>query len=99
MSRAERQQETFSEPDNVIYILPPWAQNSRDRSFEPEPTRSAWRSFLQTAWLQMKVMLLIAIVGVGGAYGMRALYVAKSNAGIDTVPGVHGPDVVPFLRD
>ena len=99
MSRAERQQESFSESDHVIYVLPPWAQKSQDRSFEPEPTRSAWRSFLQTAMLQLKVMLLIGVLGVGGAFGLKALYVAKSNAGVDTVPGIHGPDVVPFLRD
>lgn len=62
--------------------------------------RDWWREadIWQTLGLQIKVTLLVLALGPGLLSLAKYLYEVKTDAGIDLVPGIHGPDVLPFLE-
>ncbi|MFW5697556.1 MAG: hypothetical protein ACOCX1_03240 [Fimbriimonadaceae bacterium] len=62
--------------------------------------RDWWRDadIWQTMGLQIKVTLVVLALGPGLLSLAKYLYEVKTEAGIDLVPGVHGPDVLPFLE-
>jgi hypothetical protein len=47
---------------------------------------------------EIKVLALVVAFGIIGLALLRGFYFAKSEAGIDLVPEVHGPDVAPVLK-
>lgn|GEM_PF-3203711 len=91
-------------PDNRVYIAPPWAQRSGTPArAKPSDWRERWSALAEypavTALLFEMKALAMALVLVGILWsGLPALYQLKSRLGIDLVPGVHGPDVLPFLE-
>lgn len=52
-------------------------------------------------WQMMVGIHLRLLAGLALAVGLawmgRVLYILKSHAGVDLIPGVHGPDILPFL--
>ena len=78
--------------DNLVYVVPPWAV--RDEA----PTGWAlWRSILDFLAFEAKVLFGLLLVLAAGYYLLPELYELKSRLGVDLLPGVHGPDVMPFL--
>lgn len=92
--------------DNVIYVVPPWAV--KDRRKPAKQRRESWWAtikermegsrFIDAFLFEIKLLAAVLVIGAIVVVGLRTAYMAKSASGVDTVPGVHGGDVLPFLR-
>ena len=91
-----------TKPDNVLYVLPPWAVRERPRRDWRVRFDDAWAvvassEIVQTAVFEVKVVSLalgLTVFIIGGFYG---LYFAKCDLGIDLVPDVHMGGALPFV--
>ncbi len=78
--------------DNLVYVVPPWAVRGgtpADPSF--------WRAVVDFLAFEAKVLLGLIWVLAAGYYVLPELYEIKSRLGVDLLPGIHAPDVLPFL--
>jgi hypothetical protein len=88
---------------NVIYVLPPWAERS-DKPRGWKNRCKAWfggvlRSDTTRALMAQLLMPALIVVVVACLYVVLPdLYRWKSKSGIDLIPGIHGSDVLPFLK-
>lgn len=90
-------------PDNRVYVVPPWASRPADSAPRSRwDWAEAWSEFrdhrwVTALWFEFKA-LVAALMLVGLVWsGLPSLYQLKSRLGIDLIPGVHAPDVMPFL--
>jgi hypothetical protein len=87
---------------NVLYVIPPWAERKVDRDPFRERVvtwfRGVCRSDTARALaIEAQFLALVVTIGVCLYVVLPDVYRLKSKAGIDLVPGIHGPDVFPFL--
>ncbi len=86
--------------EKTLFIRPAWAIDLEHPEREPRARRRKKRGsrLLSHVAFEIKAAVVILIAVGGGLLLIRGLYIAKSAAGIDLIPGVHGPDVAPFLK-
>lgn len=93
--------EPKQETGTVIYLTPPWAARPL-----PEPTlaskvwhwtkRAVWNSYTQTVLIEIAILAAVA-VGLFVLYlALAGFYHVKSQLGIDLLPGLHLPDILPI---
>ncbi len=86
--------------EKTIFVRPAWAIDLEDPEKPAKARRRRGKSsrFLSMMMFEIKVLALVVAFGIIGLALLRGFYFAKSEAGIDLVPEVHGPDVAPMLK-
>ncbi|MCG9894101.1 MAG: hypothetical protein MH204_01330 [Fimbriimonadaceae bacterium] len=87
-------------PKNVVYVQPSWAAAPVRRRTLLARLADRIRESRTLAWLglELRIVLLVAVIGGLAWVGLRSVYVTKSQSGQDLIPGLHAPNLFPFLR-
>jgi len=86
--------------DKTIFVRPAWAIDLENPEKPAKVRRRRGKNsrFLSMMMFEIKVLALVVGFGLIGLALLRGFYFAKSEAGIDLVPEVHGPDVAPVPK-
>lgn len=86
--------------EKTIFVRPAWAVDLENPEKPAKARKRRWKGSRLFSLMVFEVKVLALIIGFGliGLAVIRGFYFAKSEAGIDLVPAVHGPDVAPVLK-